>query len=71
MATDKPHIKTRLRRELLRALTLTEDPKLMAELGQQLIDLLGINRAQRARAGKVSKAPDQPVQPVDGGLLGG
>ena len=74
MATDKPHIKTQLRRELLRALSLTTDPDLMAKLGMQLADLLGTNKATKAahsKPGKGTKQAENPATPTDGGLLGG
>ena len=73
MATDKRHIKTQLRREILKTLALTVDPELRVKMQTQLIDLLGENRANKlvkGRAAKGAESAKEPVQPVDSALLG-
>ena len=73
MATDKPHIKTQLRREMLKTLTLTEDPELRTRIQQQLYDLLGVNKASKVIAAKGVKGakPAELPPPASGdNLLG-
>ena len=73
MATDKRHIRTQLRREILKTLTLTNDPELRAKMQTQLIDLLGVNKAAKAmtaKPGKGAKPADSAVLSPGADLLG-